>query len=84
MSTLMEKKRFENNKHHAAVLHAWRERRAEIGAALREIRDDELYLQDGHLEFGEFCVKEFGLSLRQAEQLIDNIPSAVNPVVECN
>jgi hypothetical protein len=47
-----------------------RQEELRIGHALREIRDDELYANDGHATFDVFLEKEYGMSPETANSMI--------------
>jgi hypothetical protein len=51
-------------------IHAWCDDRFRIGAALREINERKLYLEE-HKTFDDFCLAEFGFKRAQAYRLIE-------------
>jgi hypothetical protein len=53
-----------------ARVHRWMEDRFAVGAALREIRDEELYKHE-YETFEAFCDKEYGFKKSRAYQLIE-------------
>lgn len=48
-----------------------RQEELRIGRHLREVRDDELYIEDGHSTFEEFLSKEIGMSPEIADSMIN-------------